>query len=147
AAGQTQTFVVPVETSHAGSIGHVRLSFLDANAQRHELEASLSIAQGASAVSRGEMGAVLDRSLAQALRAAGAQIENGQGPDAAALLRAHVAEAQAVLAVQSDAALAQRNAAVLRLALALPSLVTEASWGARRQAGAAFVSQSFVIAR
>jgi hypothetical protein len=62
-------------------------------------------------------------------------------------LRAHVAEAQAVLAVRPDPALAQRNAAVLRIAAALPSLVTEASWGARRQAGAAFVAQSFVIAR
>jgi len=138
---------VPIETSHAGSIGHVRLSFLDANGQRHELEASLSIAEGASAVSRGEMGAVLDLSLASALRAAGAQIENGQGGEAATLLRAHVAEAQAVLAVRPDPALAQRNAAVLRIAAALPSLVTEASWGARRQAGAAFVAQSFVIAR
>ncbi len=144
-AGQTQTFVVPITTTHAGSIAHVRLSFVDASGQSHELEASLSLAQGATAVARGSMGAVLDLSLATALREAGRLIENGEGTGAAAVLRAHVAEAEASLAVRPDPALARRDAAVLRIAAALPSLVTEASWGARRQAGASFVERAFVI--
>lgn len=144
-AGQTQTFVVPIEASHTGSLAHVRLSFVGADGRAHELEASLSLASGAAGVPVGTMNAVLDLSLASALRLAGQHIESGDGAAAAAVLRAHVSEAEAVLAVRPDAALAQRDAAVMRIAAALPSLVTEASWGARRQAGAAFAARSFAI--
>jgi hypothetical protein len=144
AAGETRSFVVPMEATRTGPLARVRVSFVLADGRPHELEATLSLGEAHAPVATGALGAMLDLGLAEALRAAGQHIENGQGPAAASALRAHVALA-AASAPAPDAALASRNAAVLRIADALPLLVAEASWGARRQAGASFAARSFEV--
>jgi Ca-activated chloride channel family protein len=143
-AGETRTFVVPLETTHTGTLAHVRFTLTLADGRPLELEASLSLGQARAPVAAGAIGAVLDLSLAEALRTAGQLVENGQGAAAAEALRAHVATTCASVSSPSPS-LASRNEAVLRIAGALPSLVAEASWGARRQAGASFAARSFEI--
>lgn len=146
-AGQTQRFVVPFQTSHVGPVLEVQLTLFDAYGRPHGLEASLSLSQAAAPVAVGATLAVLDQSLAAALRVAGGLVEAGDGEAAAAALRAHVSEAQLALAARADASLAQRNEAVLRIAGELPGLTASASWGARREAGASFVARAFVVGR
>jgi len=146
-AGETRTFVVPLTTTHAGSLAHVRVALTDASGRPLELEAALSLAPGATAVPRGAIGAVLDLALGLALREAGRLIENGDGAGAAAMLRAHVEEARAVAQARGDARLTQRNEVALGIAAVLPELVASASWGERRRAGAAFVETAFRFGR
>ncbi|MFO0712907.1 MAG: VWA domain-containing protein [Sandaracinus sp.] len=143
-AGEAVRFVVPLETDHSGPIAHVRLSLTLASGQPLELEASLSTGSASAPVPAGAMAASLDLSLAEALRAAGQLVENGDGAGAAMRLRTYVTEAQASVPSPS-AAVTARNEAVLRIATGLPGFVAEASWGARRQAGASFAARSFVI--
>jgi Ca-activated chloride channel family protein len=143
-AGDRRTFVVPIETTHTGTLAHIRIAFTLADGRPVELETSLSLGQARAPVVAGSIGAVIDLSLAEALRTAGQQIESGQGEAAAETLRAHVVTARASVPSPS-AALASRNEAVLRIAGVLPSLVAEASWGARRAAGASFAARSFEI--
>lgn len=145
AAGEVQRFVVPITTTHGGTVARVRLRFLDAQGLSHELEASLSLAEGAAPVPAGAIAAVLDQSLSLALRAAGARIEQGDGAGAAAALQAHIDEARAIDAARPSATLEARTEQVVDLALALPGLVANASWGERRAAGASFVARSFAI--
>jgi Ca-activated chloride channel family protein len=145
-AGQARTFVVPVTTSHAGTLVNVRVQLTDVRGRPLALEAALSLSPGAMAVPQGAMGAVLDAMLAEALRAAGQRIENGDGEGAASLLRANAEQARSVLAVRPIPALAARVEATERVADVLPGLVAEASWGERRRVGAAFVEWSFGLA-
>jgi Mg-chelatase subunit ChlD len=140
-AGETRTFVVPIETVHTGALAHLRFSLTLADGRALELEASLSLGEARAPVPAGSIGAVLDASLAEALRAASTEIESGRGAAAAELLRAHAASARALVPSPAPA-LEARNEAVLRVATVLPQLVAEASWGARRQAAAAFVARA-----
>ena len=149
AAGETRTFVVPATVSHTGNIAHVSLRFNDVNGRPIVVEGALDVASAPVALAQGAMTATLDAGLADALVVAGRAIENGDGASASAALQGYVGEVQAVIASRPDmaaaAALRVRNEAALRIATALPGLVTGASWGERRRTGAAFVEWSFSL--
>lgn len=145
-AGHTTSLVVPVTVGQPGPVAHVRVAIVLADGRPLELEASLSVGRASAPVPAGAIATVLDLSLAAALEAAGRSIENGDGRSAADTLRAHVAESRAAVPVGPLAGtLASRNEAVLRIAETLPALVAEASWGARRQAGASFAAHAFAL--
>lgn len=149
AAGETRTFVVPATVSHTGNIAHVSLRFNDVNGRPIVVEGALDVASAPRALAQGAMTATLDAGLADALVVCGRAIENGDGALASAALELYVSEVQAVIASRPDmaatAALRVRNEAALRIASALPGLVTGASWGERRRTGAAFVEWSFSL--
>jgi len=149
AAGETRTFVVPATVSHTDNIAHISLRFNDVNGRPIVVEGALDVASAPRALAQGAMTATLDAGLADALVVCGQAIENGDGASASAALETYVSEVQAVIASRPDmaaaAALRTRNEAALRIAAALPELVTGASWGERRRTGAAFVEWSFSL--
>ena len=149
AAGETRTFVVPATVSHTGNIAHISLRFVDANGRPIVVEGALDLATAQRALAQGAMTATLDAGLADALVVCGQAIENGDGASASAALQTYVAQVQTAIASRPDmaaaAALRARNESALRIAAALPELVTGASWGERRRTGAAFVEWSFSL--